>query len=325
MKPPIVFTAAWICALAITAMLAIAPAVQAQSAADPDQVLVENRWAKVTRGDYEAELLRLPPERRGGFAVDGKRVIDLLVRMLVTKSLAAQARAGDLYKDAEMRRRRDLEMDRADATLLVSKLEEDAGRSVDARKSQFEARARELYLAGREQYRVPDQVAVSHILFDTKKRSPDEALKLAKDARAKVLAGADFNELAKEISDDPSAQANRGHLDYFDSSRMDPAFSSAAFALKNVGNVSEPVLSSFGYHIIRLDGRKPSHIRDFDEVKDQIIAEQRKKFIDDQRLELIGKIRNDPSSKMNEAAVDALMIKIDPDIFKKALEAVAPK
>lgn len=325
MKRPSFLTAAWICTLATTAMLAIAPAVQAQTAADPDQVLVENRWAKVTRGDYESELLRLPSERRGGFAVDGKRVIDLLVRMLVTKSLAAQARAGDLYKDAEMRRRRDLEMDRADATLLVSKLEEDAARSVDARKSQFEARARELYLAGREQYRTPEQVAVSHILFDTKKRSPDEALKLAKDARAKVLAGADFNELAKELSDDPSAQGNRGHLDYFDKNRMDPAFSSAAFALKNVGDVSEPVLSSFGYHVIRLDGRKPSRIKDFDEVKDQIVAEQRKKFIEDQRFELIGKIRNDPSSKMNEAAVEALIIKVDPDAFRKALEAVAPK
>src|ERR1700694_1431673 len=99
-------TRALVQALALGATLALQAAAYAQSAPDMDEVLVENRWTKVTRGDYEAELQRLPAEIRGGFAFSGKRVSDLLVRLLVTKSLAVQARASDVYKDADARRRR---------------------------------------------------------------------------------------------------------------------------------------------------------------------------------------------------------------------------
>jgi len=312
-------------ALALGATLALQAAAFAQSVPNMDEVLVENRWAKVTRGDYEAELQRLPAEIRGGFAFSGKRVSDLLTRLLVTKSLAAQARASDVYKDADARRRRALEIDRVDAGIMIGKVEDDAAKAFDARKPQFEARARELYLVNRDRYRVPEQVAASHILFDTKKRSKDEALKLAQDARAKIAAGADFNELAKQVSDDPSAQQNRGHIDFFDHSQMDPAFSAAAFAMKNVGDVSDPVLSSFGYHLIRLDGRHPERVKTFDEVKESLLIEERKKFIDAQREETVAAIRNDPLSKMNESAVSALVIKVDPELARKATEATQPK
>jgi peptidyl-prolyl cis-trans isomerase C len=311
------------CALAVSLLLA--STAYAQPAANPDEVLVENHWAKITRGEYDAELLRLPADVRGGFAVSAKRVNDLLVRMLVTKSLAVQARTSDLYKDAVMQRRRALEIDRADAGLFIASVEAEAGKLADARKAQFENRARELYAANRDNYRVVEQVAVSHILFDTKSRNKEQALKLAQDARARIVAGADFNELARQLSDDPSAKQNGGHIAYFDKSKMDPAFSDAAFGLKNVGDVSVPVLSSFGYHLIRLDGRNPARVKSFDEVKDQIIADERGRFIDQQRDEVLAAIHNDPLSRINQGAVDALVIKIDPELVKKATEGAAQK
>jgi len=297
----------------------------AQPAPNPDEVLVENHWAKISRGEYDAELLRLPADIRGGFAVSAKRVNDLLVRMLVTKSLAVQARASDLYKDAAMQRRRALEIDRADAGLFIAGVEADAAKIADTRKAQFETRARELYAANRDRYRIAEQVAVSHILFDTKTRSKEEALKLAQDARAKIVAGTDFNELAKQLSDDPSAQQNGGRIDYFDKAKMDPAFSDAAFGLKNVGDLSVPVLSSFGYHLIRLDGRIPARVKSFDEVKDQMIAEENARFIDARRDEVITAIRSDPLTRANQSAIDALVIKVDPELVKKATEAAAQK
>jgi peptidyl-prolyl cis-trans isomerase C len=306
-------------------MLLLAATAHAQPATGPDEVLVENRWAKITRAEYETELLRLPPDARGGFALSAKRVTDLLTRMLVAKSLAIQARASDLYKDAEMQRRRALEIDRTDASLFIARVDAEAGKLADARRAQFEARARELYTADPGKYSIPEQVSVSHILFDTKSRSREEALKLAQDARAKVLAGADFAELAKQVSDDPTAKQNGGRIDYFEKPRMDPAFSDAAFALGKVGDLSSPVLSSFGYHIIRLDGRQAAHVKSFDEVKEKLIADERGKFIDHQRDEVIAVIRNDPLSRINQPAVDALLIKIDPEVLKKATGTPAPK
>jgi peptidyl-prolyl cis-trans isomerase C len=290
-----------------------------------DEVLAENSFAKVTRGDYDAELLRLPPELRGGFGNNGKRVYDLLSRLLLTKSLAAEARKAGLDKDPEVLPRLALEIDRLHAGLQIARIEEEAGREFDKRRPQFEARARELYLINREKYRVPEQVAASHILFDTKKRAPEDALKMAQEAHAKILAGADFNELAKQVSDDPSAQRNGGHIDYFDKAQMDPAFADAAFALTNVGDISEPVRSSFGYHLIRFEGRHAASLRTFDQVKDSIFVSERAKFIDEQRELAIGPLKNDPATKVNQAAVDALIIIIDPEKAIRAIAGEKPK
>jgi peptidyl-prolyl cis-trans isomerase C len=307
------------------ALVLLSPGAIAQSGRGSDEVLVENSFAKVTRGDYEAELLRLPPDLRGGFANNGKRVYDLLTRLLLTKSLAAQARAAGLDKAPEVQPRLALEVDRLHAGLQIARLEEEAGRAFDSRRPQLEARARELYLANRDKYRVPEQVAASHILFDTKKHTPEEALKLAQETRGKILAGADFNALAKQVSEDPSAQRNGGHIDYFDKAQMDPGFADAAFALKNVNDVSEPVRSSFGYHLIRLEGRRPATARTFDEVKESILAAERTRFIDEQRDAALAPVKNDPATKVNQAAVDALIIAIDPEKASKASAGEKPK
>src|ERR1700693_3071685 len=126
-----------LCSLALS-WVVVPPALHAQPSYDADQVLVENRFARVTRGDYEAELLRLPPDIRGGFATNGKRVYDLLSRLLLTKSLAAQARAAGLDKDPEVQSRLALEVDRLHAGSQVARIEEEAGRAFDSRRPQLE-------------------------------------------------------------------------------------------------------------------------------------------------------------------------------------------
>lgn len=302
--------------LVALAAAAFAPIAFAQNGGI-DEVLVENSYANVTRGDYEAELQRLPPDMRAGFGNSGKRVFDLLSRLLLTKSLAAEARKNGLDKDPAIQRRMALEIDRLQAGLEVAKIEEDAGKAFDFRRPQLESRARELYLANRDKYRVPEQVSVSHILFDTKKHTPEEALKLAQEARAKIVAGADFSALAKEVSEDPTSLRNSGRLDYFDKGQMDPAFSDAAFALQNVGDVSEPVRSSFGYHIIRLEGRHPASVRTFEQVKHSILAEERVKYIEAQRDIALAPMKSDPATKVNQPAIDSLIVKADSEPVEK--------
>jgi peptidyl-prolyl cis-trans isomerase C len=297
----------------------------AQAPASPNDVLAENKWAKVTRGDYEIELQRLPPDVRGGFGTNPKRVTDLIARLLLSKSLAAQARAEGLDKDALAQQRLALEMDKLVAGLYIAKVEEDAGKTFDAKLPQFEAKAKELYLVDRQKYATPEQVSAAHILFDFKKHSKEEGLELARKTKAKIAAGADFGALAKEVSDDPTAAKNAGSIGYFAKSQMDPAFSNAAFALKNVGDVSEPVLSSFGWHIIKLEGRRPAAQQSFDEVKQSIVAEQRKKYIDEQRDAAVRATSSDPSTKSNQAAIDSLVVRIDPELARRLTIPSAPE
>src|SRR5215212_7022031 len=92
---------------ALAVALAIAPlSLHAQAA---DTVLVSNSLAKVTRAEYDAELLKLPPDLREGFANNPRRVNELLQRMRMQKSLAAQARNAGLDKRPDVKARLDLE------------------------------------------------------------------------------------------------------------------------------------------------------------------------------------------------------------------------
>ena len=285
----------------------VAGCASAQMSAD-DPVLVENGPVKVYRSDYDAELQKVPADIRPGFANNQRRISEVLTRLLVQKSLAAQPETVALARTPQTAVRIRLEAERVLAQLRLEDVEKRAGADFDARRPQLESRARELYLAERHKFETPEQVSASHILIDIKKHGRDEGLQLARAARARVMAGSDFNAVAKEVSEDPSAASNAGKLGFFGRAEMDPAFAQAAFALKKPGDVSEPVLSSFGWHVIKLEDRKPAVQRSFDEVRDLVYAEMRKRYVDEQREAAIAAVRDDPHVKINRDAVDALYV-----------------
>jgi peptidyl-prolyl cis-trans isomerase C len=304
---------------ALAAALAIAPlALHAQSA---DTVLVSNSLAKVTRAEYEAELLKLPPDLRAGFANNPRRVNELLQRMLVQKSLAAQARNAGLDKRPDIKARLDLEVEKFLSTMEIEALDAAAAAEFNANMAKYEARARELYLVDKAAFTSPAQVSATHILFDPRKHGAEAARKLAIETRAKIAAGADMGKLAREVSDDPSSSQNGGSLGWFSQKDMDPAFAQAAFALANVGDISEPVQSQFGWHIIRLDGKREGALKPYEQAREQIMAELRKRAIEEKREAAVSAIRHDPKASINAEAVGALTPQIDPEVIRRAQEA----
>jgi peptidyl-prolyl cis-trans isomerase SurA len=102
-------------------------------------------------------------------------------------------------------------------------------------------------------------VRASHILFQFPPNASNEdtlaTLKIALKVKAELENGAKFNELALVYSDDPSAKINKGDLGYFTSLQMVQQFEEAAYMLP-VGNISDPILTDFGYHIIQVNGRQ---------------------------------------------------------------------
>ena len=123
------------------------------------------------------------------------------------------------------------------------------------------------------EFTTPAQVKARHILF---KASTDaevaEATKRALDLRAKLVKGGDFAQAAEELSQDPSAKGRGGDLGWFDASKMVKPFSDAAFAMKK-GEISQPVKTQFGVHLIQLEDSKPAAQKSFDEVKAQLKAQ----------------------------------------------------
>jgi peptidyl-prolyl cis-trans isomerase SurA len=109
--------------------------------------------------------------------------------------------------------------------------------------------------------RMKEVVKASHILLqfppNASQADTISVLRMAQKLKNDAENGADFNELAFEHSDDPSARDNKGSLGYFTALQMVSPFEDAAFSLQ-IGQISDPVLTNFGYHIIRLEDRKPN-------------------------------------------------------------------
>lgn len=112
----------------------------------------------------------------------------------------------------------------------------------------------------------PEKVRARHILVKVDdKRSAAEAKKIIEDARKRV-AKEDFAKVAMEVSEDPASKVKGGDLDYFTRGTMVEVFDKAAFSQK-VGEVSEPIQSEFGYHIIKVEDKKPAKKLDLAEAK----------------------------------------------------------
>ncbi len=109
--------------------------------------------------------------------------------------------------------------------------------------------------------RKQNRVRASHILVMVDKNaSPKDtilAYNKAKKIKKRLLAGEDFAKLAKELSDDPSAKNNGGDLGYFSAFQMVYPFENAVYHLK-LNQISDPVRTKYGYHIIKLTDKKPN-------------------------------------------------------------------
>nr|WP_320132571.1 peptidyl-prolyl cis-trans isomerase [uncultured Holophaga sp.] len=133
------------------------------------------------------------------------------------------------------------------------------------------------------------ELKTSHILFTARSDSEFlEATRKAEELRAKLIAGQDFNKTALELSQDPSAKSNRGELGWMAAARLDKGYVDGTKGLKE-GEISHPVRSAFGIHLIRLEGRK---VKPFEEVKPELktrLAQERFVTRAKDRLEQIRK------------------------------------
>lgn len=206
---------------------------------------------KITQGDIDMMLETLPPRARTFYQTPQakKQILD----SMVTNEL--------LYQAAVKRG-----IDRKPA---VEHQVENAKRSVYAKflldqvteeRTNDEA-VKKKFDTDKDTYGKPE-VKASHILVKEEK--------LAKDIAKRAKKGEDFAKLAEKYSEDPSNKTRGGDLGWFSADRMVPPFSEAAFKLKK-GEISEPVKTQFGWHVIKLDDRRES--QPFDDVKERVKAD----------------------------------------------------
>jgi parvulin-like peptidyl-prolyl isomerase len=123
-------------------------------------------------------------------------------------------------------------------------------------------------------YAEPETVSARHILVLVKSDAPQaeqqKALDKIKGIRQRATApGADFGKIAAETSDDPASKVDGGNLGTFQRGMMVPEFEKAAFSLK-VGEISEPIKTQYGYHIIKVEKHQESQPPTFEKAKDKV-------------------------------------------------------
>ncbi len=262
----------------------VMPPAPAAPSVPPDTVVLTIGDEKYTAAQLDHMLDGIPPQYRNQMRTPAGRR-QFADRIVMIKVLAQEGHAHKVDETPAFKEQLANQMEQLLAQQYYQQLVADT--KVD------EATAREYYDAHKGDY---VQVKASHILIrakgsptplkkDAKELTDEEALAKAKQIRQKLVDGADFATLAKAESDDAGSGANGGDLGTFGHGRMVPAFEEVAFTLP-VGEISQPVKSQFGYHIIKVESRQE---RTFAEVRPEIErklnADLVKKKMDDLKVQ----------------------------------------
>ena len=242
-----------LCAVALFGCKGGTPSVDATSAGKKQgKVMAEVNSGSITTGDFERELKNLP-EYLKAMADTPQGRKEMLDTMVIRELILQQASKDGLDKGPEIEEKLiDLKKRLIVESFLKKKVETESNVSDEDLKKFYEQ--------NKDKFKTGEQIKASHILVKTEKE--------AKDILAQIKSGGNFEELAKKNSVD-SSSAKGGDLGWFGKGSMVPAFEKAALALKE-GQVSEVVKSDFGFHIIKLTGKRPAGIRPLEEVKEQI-------------------------------------------------------
>lgn len=231
----------------------------------------------ITTNDLLSELRRAPEVDRQAALSRPETLQQLANNLLVRRMLAAEAEHDGLGADPIVAATLTIARDRALSDARLAQL--DAKNAPN--DAVLDAYARNVYQANAQRFEVPAQTRARHILLDN---SGPESLQKAKALLAQLRAGASFEDLAKANSTDKGSAVRGGDLGFFAAGQMVRPFEDAVNALTKPGELSEPVESQFGYHIIRLEERKEKRRQTYEEVRPQLLAEARTALLNESRV-----------------------------------------
>lgn len=130
------------------------------------------------------------------------------------------------------------------------------------------------YRDNAERFNLPETIRASHILFAVRRDAPPEDVldkeNLANSIAARLKKGEAFDDLARRYSDDPNAKQTGGDLDYFGRDQIMPEIAEAAFKLK-AGEISAPVRTPVGFHLLKVTDRKPPRVATLEEERPHLV------------------------------------------------------
>ena len=240
--------------------------VSAGTALAADEVLARIGKRVVTEKDIEY-LIALYPENEQALLKGSAEYLEVLLKNMVTVIVVSDIakkksfdKKGDIGKQVEMI---------VNEYLARAYVEQEILGGVTVSDEEVE----KFYKGNQSAFESPEQLRVRHILISVKPGASDEeknaARKKTTDILERVKKGEDFAKLAEEHSEDPGSRQKGGDLGYIARNTTMPELEQAAFALE-VGQVSGPVETAFGFHLIKVEEKKKASVASFDQVKEEV-------------------------------------------------------
>jgi len=234
-------------------------------------VVAEVNGATITLDEFKKEIENLPPYLKPMTeTMDGRK--EMLETMVIREMILQEAAKEKIDESPQVKEKlADLRKRLIVEAYLKKKVEEKASITDDEIKKFYEE--------NKDKFKHGEQIRASHILVKDEK-------KLA-EAQEALKKGTPFEEVAKKYSTDGAA-AKGGDLGWFGKGSMLPEFEKAAFALKE-GEISAPVKTKFGTHLIKLTGKRAAGSLPLEEVKDQI----RQALLPQKQKEVFEKVKDE--------------------------------
>jgi peptidyl-prolyl cis-trans isomerase C len=261
----------------------------------PDTVILKVGDEKITAGEFAAFIDTLPEQVRGQARGSARK--QLAENMIKVKLLAQEAKRNKADQERPFKVQAAYSLDNLLAVYYLNNYLKTAKTSDEELKKYYEEHKKDY-----------ESMRARHILIrfkgsrvplkpDQKDLTQEEALEKANAVRKRLQTGADFAQVAKEESDDSGSGANGGSLGEFRHGTMVGPFDEAAGKLP-LGEISEPVMTPFGYHIIQVQAREA---KTFEEVKEEIDKKLRPQMTD----KYIAELRTKLGVTMDEKYFDA--------------------
>jgi peptidyl-prolyl cis-trans isomerase C len=282
------FCSPFSCVVVVTAAMFCSPIWAA------DDALIEGEKITITVQDMHADALRMPAEMRPQVFAKPQTVTQIASNLYARRAMALRAEADGVDKDPAVAAALRIARDKVLSDALMEKMDKAATPSDEA----AEKMARTIYKAKPDRFKADEQVRIRHILISATtpgaREKIDQVLK-------QLSSGAEFSNLAKELSADPGSAAKGGDLGFFTKGRMVPEFEAAAFALKKQGDVSGIVETKFGFHVLQLEEKRPAGIRPFEEVREELLKEVKNSVVQEARVAEAQKLQQ--NAKINTSAI----------------------
>jgi peptidyl-prolyl cis-trans isomerase C len=248
---------------------------------DPNKVVLTVGDQKITAAQWDQLIDSLPQQYQK--AAHGPQKRQIAEQLVVTKILAQDAEKRGVDQQPLVKQQLAFSRENVLASALYNDLVKNVKVDDAAIQAYYDAHKNEFESIKARHILVRFKGSAVPLRTGSKELSDDEALAKAQDIRKQLAAGGDFATLARAESDDTGSGANGGDLGTFKHGQMVGAFETAAFSLP-VGQISEPVKTQFGYHIIKVEEKQTKSQADAKpEIADKLRPEIAKKEVDDMR------------------------------------------